>query len=116
MRRSDHPSRPSAMTCCFFASFKTFPTGRRVSPRVRVNVLGGGLSLAGFEVATYGRFWVTPEGHETEMCDRSSVRIPGSQAGLACHPSTRRVSAAVRQARARLSKRTIGVCFRKLTC
>ena len=26
MRRSDHPSRPSAMTCCFFSSLKTLLT------------------------------------------------------------------------------------------
>src|SRR3989442_14777566 len=26
MRRSDHPSRPKAMTCCFFSSFKTLLT------------------------------------------------------------------------------------------
>src|SRR5437868_3893862 len=61
MRRSDHPSRPSAMTCCFFASFKTFPTGGGYRPHARVNVLVSGLPLAGFEVATYGRFWVAPE-------------------------------------------------------
>jgi hypothetical protein len=26
MRRNDHPSRPSAMTCCFFSSLKTLLT------------------------------------------------------------------------------------------
>src|SRR5437899_10506562 len=26
MRRSDHPSRPKAMTCCFFSSLKTLLT------------------------------------------------------------------------------------------
>jgi hypothetical protein len=26
MRRSDHPNRPHAMTCCFFSSFKTLLT------------------------------------------------------------------------------------------
>src|ERR1039458_1427015 len=26
IRRSDHPSRPNAMTCCFFSSFKTLLT------------------------------------------------------------------------------------------
>src|SRR5258706_15565176 len=26
MRRSDHPSRPKATTCCFFSSFKTLLT------------------------------------------------------------------------------------------
>ena len=26
IRRSDHPNRPKAMTCCFFSSFKTLLT------------------------------------------------------------------------------------------
>ncbi len=30
-------------------------------PRARVNVLGGWLSLAGFQVTIIGRIWVTPE-------------------------------------------------------
>src|SRR5947209_20303322 len=74
MRRNDHPSRPSAMTCCFFASFKTFPTGRRVSPYARVNVLLSGLPLAGFEVATYGRFWVAAEENDMEVCRRDNAQ------------------------------------------
>ena len=62
MRRSDHPSRPNAMTCCFFSSFKTLLTSTEGScPRVRLNVLGDGLSLAGFQVIIYGRFWVITE-------------------------------------------------------
>jgi len=31
-------------------------------PHSDVNVPGDYFSLAGFEVTTYGRFWVTPEG------------------------------------------------------
>src|SRR3989442_829852 len=61
--RSDHPSRPNAITCCFFSSFKTLLTLTEGSrPHVKINVLNAGLSLAGFEVTLYGRFWVTPEG------------------------------------------------------
>ncbi|MGA2726083.1 MAG: hypothetical protein ABSG79_27205, partial [Bryobacteraceae bacterium] len=30
-------------------------------PHVRVNVLGDGLQLAGFQMTLTGRFWVTPE-------------------------------------------------------
>jgi len=32
-------------------------------PHSDVNVPGDYFSLAGFEVTTYGRFWVTPEGY-----------------------------------------------------
>src|SRR5947209_10698436 len=60
--RSDHPSRPNAITCCFFSSFKTLLTLTEGSrPHVKINVLNAWLSLAGFEVTLYGRFWVTPE-------------------------------------------------------
>jgi hypothetical protein len=36
-------------------------------PPSDVNVPGDYFSLAGFEVTTYGRFWVTPEGSITAM-------------------------------------------------
>src|SRR5271156_1404202 len=60
MRRKGHPSFPSAMTCCFFASLKTLliPT-EAIAPLDGVNVLA--LSLAGFQVTLIGRFWVIPE-------------------------------------------------------
>jgi hypothetical protein len=47
MRRKDHSSFPSAMTCCFFASLKILliPT-EAIAPLAGVNVLA--LSLAGF--------------------------------------------------------------------
>jgi hypothetical protein len=35
-------------------------------PHVRVNVLGDGLQLAGFQMTLTGRFWVTPEAEEQE--------------------------------------------------
>src|SRR5438552_420762 len=57
--RSDHPSRPNAITCRFFSSFKTLLTLTEGSrPHVKINVLNAWLSLAGFEVTLYGRFWV----------------------------------------------------------
>ena len=49
------------MTCCFFSSFKTLLTSTEATPRVRVNVLGDGLSVAGFQVIISGRFWVITE-------------------------------------------------------
>jgi len=38
--RRDHPSRPKAMICCYFSSFKTFATLREATyPHAAVNVL-----------------------------------------------------------------------------
>ena len=48
------------MTCFFFSSFKTLLTSTQSKPCVRVNVLTT-LSLAGFQVTTISRFWVTAE-------------------------------------------------------
>src|SRR3954447_20326803 len=39
MRRSDHPSCPSAITCCFLSSLKTLLTLTQGNSRVRINVL-----------------------------------------------------------------------------
>src|SRR5258706_15734888 len=59
--RKDHPSFPSAMTCCFFSSLKTLLMPREpISAPFGVNVPGS--AMAGFQVTLYGRFWVTPEG------------------------------------------------------
>ena len=60
IRRSDHPSRPSARTCCFFSSLKTLlmPTEPTRAP-VGVNVPG--FPMAGFQLTLHGRIWVTPE-------------------------------------------------------
>ena len=62
IRRRDHPSRPRAMTCCFFASLKTFAMSREATylpPKSmsRTSLL----KLAAFQVTLIGRFWVTPE-------------------------------------------------------
>src|SRR5258706_11218125 len=58
--RKDHPSFPSAMTCCFFSSLKTLLMPREpISAPFGVNVPGS--AMAGFQVTLYGRFWVTPE-------------------------------------------------------
>src|SRR5690348_4110877 len=63
--RRDHPSRPNAMICCFFSSFKTFAMLREATdPPAAVNVLDvSSESMAAFQVFTYGRFWVFTEGH-----------------------------------------------------
>ena len=62
--RRDHPSRPKAMICCFFSSFKTFAMLREATdPPAAVNVLDvSSESMAAFQVFTYGRFWVFTEG------------------------------------------------------
>ena len=63
MRRSDHPSRPNAMTCCLFSSLKTLLTSSEgIALALESNVLNEGFSLAGFQVIMYGRFWVITEG------------------------------------------------------
>ena len=60
MRRKDHPSFPSAITCCFFSSLKTLlMPGEPISAPLGVNVPG--FPMAGFQVTLYGRIWVTPE-------------------------------------------------------
>src|SRR6266571_2285817 len=50
--RRDHPSRPRAMICCFFSSFKTFAMLREVTyPPAAVNVLDvSSESMAAFQV------------------------------------------------------------------
>src|SRR5215831_9768665 len=61
--RRDHPSRPKAMICCFFSSFKTFAMLREATyPLAAVNVLDvSPESMAAFQVFFYGRFWVFTE-------------------------------------------------------
>src|SRR5882762_10431438 len=61
--RRDQPSRPKAMICCFFSSFKTFAMLREAtySPAA-VNVPDvSSESMAAFQVFLYGRFWVFTE-------------------------------------------------------
>src|SRR6201984_3570350 len=62
--RRDHPSRPKAMICCFFSSFKTFAMLREATyTPAAVNVLDvSSESMAAFQVFMYGRFWVFTEG------------------------------------------------------
>src|SRR5580765_3794171 len=61
--RRDHPSRPKAMICCFFSSFKTFAMLREATYHLAaVNVLDvSSESMAAFQVFMYGRFWVFTE-------------------------------------------------------
>ena len=64
IRRSDHPKRPKAMTCCFFSSFKTLLTSTEDTVLTSESTSWVvGLSLAGFQVIMSGRFWVITEGH-----------------------------------------------------
>ena len=65
MRRSDHPSRPSAITCCRFSALKTLPIpAAGVQPTAQVNISAPGAALAGFQVSINGRFWVSTEGEK----------------------------------------------------
>src|SRR5216683_7800711 len=51
MRRSDHLSRPSAITCCFCSSLKTLLTMTEGNPHVTVNVVVQFLRWIAFGVA-----------------------------------------------------------------
>src|SRR3989442_4369990 len=62
MRRSGHPSRPRAITCCFFASLKTLLIPTKATALHRNQRPRALFSLAGFQVTLIGRFWVTAEG------------------------------------------------------
>src|ERR1700693_411642 len=61
MRRSGHPSRPRAITCCFFASLKTLLISTKATCLTPKSTSRASFSLAGFQVTLIGRFWVTPE-------------------------------------------------------
>src|SRR5213083_1079732 len=92
MRRSDHPSRPSAITCCRFSALKTLPIpAAGVQPTAQVNVSAPGAALAGFQVSINGRFWVSTEGatgptgpvsHE-RAGEGDAQRIVRARAGIA---------------------------------
>ena len=75
IRRSDQPSRPNAITCCFVSSLKTLLTlTERNPPSGSMSWLS--LLLAGFQVATYGRFWVATEAVESRIRRRSAPGVP----------------------------------------
>src|SRR5438093_7052092 len=81
MRRSDHPSRPSAITCCRFSALKTLPIpAAGVQPTGQVNVSAPGAALAGFQVSINGRFWVS-----TEAMNMGEEQT-GEQEGRKDHP------------------------------
>ena len=61
MRRSGHPSRPRAITCCFLASVKTLLISTKATCLTPKSTSRASFSLAGFQVTLIGRFWVTPE-------------------------------------------------------
>src|SRR5947208_4653950 len=73
--RRDHPSRPNAMICCFFSSFKTFAMWREATdPPAAVNVLDvSSESMAAFQVFLYGRFWVFTEARQNREIGKSLI-------------------------------------------
>src|ERR1700730_17075986 len=75
--RRDHPSRPKAMICCFFSSFKTFAMLREATyPPAAVNVLDvSSESMAAFQVFLYGCFLVFTEG-ELVLIRQSCNSVP----------------------------------------
>ena len=78
--RRDHPSRPKAMICSFFSSFKTFAMLREATyPPAAVNVLDvSSESMAAFQVFMYGRFWVFTEARGSPAAESDDVAaVPG---------------------------------------
>jgi hypothetical protein len=73
MRRSGHPSRPRARTCCFFPSPKKWPSRRGITHSTAASTSwGGATSLAGFQVSMTGRSWVSTEGNGLGFLDNGS--------------------------------------------
>jgi hypothetical protein len=74
MRRSDHPSRPSAITCCFFSSLKTLLTlTEGIPPSESMSWISS--LLAGFQVIIVGRLWVIPEALESDLSAAPEAEI-----------------------------------------
>jgi hypothetical protein len=74
MRRKDHPSFPSAMTCCFFSSLKTWLMSTEPT-RALVAVNVPGVTVAGFGVPLYGRIWVTLEEKPGERVGKTGIAL-----------------------------------------
>src|SRR6266478_994282 len=74
MRRRDHPSFPSEITCCFLSVLKTL-----LMPSEPIRALSGvnvpGFPMAGFQLTLYGRFWATPE--ESSAAEDFAVPLLG---------------------------------------
>src|SRR5437660_11965112 len=78
MRRRDHPSFPSEITCCFLSVLKTL-----LMPSEPIRALSGvnvpGFPMAGFQLTLYGRIWATPE----DSC-RKVAALATEGVGLQC--------------------------------
>src|SRR5215470_10463508 len=79
--RRDHPSRPKAMICCFFSSFKTFAMLREATyPPAAVNVLDVfSESMAAFQVFTdaiLGPIRVQLARSKNSLKDQERVSVP----------------------------------------
>src|SRR5437763_1237111 len=78
MRRSDHPSRPSAITCSRFSALKTLAIpAAGAKPTAHVNVSAPGAALAGFQVSINGRFWVSTEAQPLAVASAATEGIRG---------------------------------------
>src|ERR1700733_9243931 len=78
MRRSGHPSRPKAITCCFLASVKTLLISTKATRLTPKSTSRASFSLAGFQVTLIGRLWVTPEVQATRFyLNPPLAEIPG---------------------------------------
>ena len=68
MRRSDHPSRPSATIWCCLSSPKTLlMPAREHAFLAGVNVSDRYSRMAGFQLSINGRFWVSTEAEDRQV-------------------------------------------------
>jgi hypothetical protein len=68
-QRPAQPSQSDDLLFLFFVQDVTH-IAEGIGPRVVINVLDGGLSLAGFQVIINGRFWVITEGFFRRLLSR----------------------------------------------
>src|SRR6266851_3024332 len=83
MRRRGHPSRPRAITCCFFASLKTLLISTKATCLTPKSTSRASFSLAGFQVTLIGRFWVTPEDLDNAIKYHSSGKYHSAYSSTA---------------------------------
>ena len=86
IRRSGHPSRPNATTCSLFSVLKTLLHADGACfgfPSVSMS-RAYLCSLAGFQVTTIGRFWVTAEERQDHLL-RSAYALAAAVVGADKH-------------------------------
>lgn len=83
IRRSDHPSRPSASTCCFFSSLKTFTLGGGPQSRRRRQTSCAAYDWPVFRCPSLAGFGCPPRPRRDTSCllMQSASRLTRRQKG-----------------------------------